>query len=503
MTRLSWASVRARLLGLVGAALLFGTTLVLVRGEPKATSDQGVFLSIAARMLDGDRIYADVVDNKDPFFFYTYAGALWVGGWRAPAALDGIWFALAAVSIVLLLRELRAPTPAVAAGFFLYPLSLTASWYEPGLSMLAGLAIAPLVGWLWLRGRFVGSGAALGVAMLFKISVSLVIVAPLLAFVLLGAPEGSRVRHLARAALGFVLFIGLAAALLAVRGELGGYLDVLHFNIRYPDGALRTMGESDGIGAHLDVVHEFFRAAGKWQAPAAVLAVCAFAVAFFVGRGRGGRAFHLLAAATATTLVAALGTLALTAIWVHHLQMLSYAAALVAAAVIAALSLSYGQQAGYLAAAACIAFAGWSSVKHEADFGVSPAWSASPISVPADELESARTRFYDGSDRVTYMVFGGNSENAHAVFIDDAFELSCRWFHLYPTNVEEQFSETLDCASGESPMLVLVTLGFFDDRPATADWEAFVSGARRFLDSEYDKVGEAFPGFQVWKRRDA
>ena len=492
---------RARLghlAGLGGGALVLGMTLVLVRGEPNATSDQGVFLSIAARMLDGDRLYADVVDNKDPFFFYTYAGALWAGGWRAPAALDGLWFALAAVSIVVLLRELDAPRPAVVASFFVYPLSLTGWWYEPGLSMLAGLAIAPLVGWLWLRERFVASGVVLGTAILFKLSIALVIGAPLVAFLLLGAPAGSRLRHTTKAAVGFLTLVGLTGVFLAARGELRAYLDVLHFNVRYPDGALRTMG-SDGLGAHLDVVREFFLAAGKWQAPAAVLAVGAFVVAFFVGRTKGGRAFQLLAVVTAATLVAALGTLGLTAIWVHHLQMLSYPAALIAAAVVAALSVSYGQRAGFVAAAVCVGFALWSSVKHEPDFGVPPAWSASPVSVPADLLEAARNRFYGGASSVTYMVLGGNSENAHAVFIDDAFELSCRWFHLYPTNVEEQFSETLDCANEERPMLVLVTLGFFDDRPATPDWRAFVAEARRLLDSRYELVSEAYPGFQVWR----
>ena len=46
-------------------------------------------------MLDGDRLYADVFDNKDPLFFYTYAGAFWIGDWRGPFLLDAIWLALA------------------------------------------------------------------------------------------------------------------------------------------------------------------------------------------------------------------------------------------------------------------------------------------------------------------------------------------------------------------------------------------------------------------------
>ena len=83
--------------------------LVLLRGEPSVASDQGVFLSVAARILDGDHLYSEVVDNKDPLFFYTYAGALWVGGWRGPFLLDAIWVGLAGVSVALLARAIGAP----------------------------------------------------------------------------------------------------------------------------------------------------------------------------------------------------------------------------------------------------------------------------------------------------------------------------------------------------------------------------------------------------------
>ena len=113
--------------------------------------DQGVFLSVAGRMLDGDRLYADVFDNKDPLFFYTYAGAFWVGGWRGPFLLDAVWLGLAGVAVALLARALGAPRSAVVASFFVYPLTLAAGWYLVGLSLLAAsrgrparpLALAP------------------------------------------------------------------------------------------------------------------------------------------------------------------------------------------------------------------------------------------------------------------------------------------------------------------------------------------------------------------------
>ena len=488
-------------LATVAVALLLGFLLVAFRGEPIATSDQGVFLSVAARMLDGDQLYSEVVDNKDPLFFYSYAGALWAGGWRGPFALEGLWLALAAIAIALTLYELRAPRAAVVTGFFLYPLGLTAAWYQPGLSMLGALAIAPLAAWLWLRGQSIAAGAAVGVAILFKINLALVAGAPIAAFLLLGASDRGRLRQLGHGALGLLAVLGGAAAFLAGRGALTSYLDVLGYNVHY-SGSLNAPGPLDGVRHHLEVLRGFFVAAGRWQAPAALAALGVFVVAAVLGWTRGGPPFRALAAAAAAALVAVLTTIALTALWNHHLQMLAYPAALGGAALVAAATIRFGNRLGVVAAATCILFAAWSSVKHEVAAGVSArAWSADAISVPADELEKARLRFHPSSAQVTYMVFGGNSENAHAVFVEDPFALSCRFFHLYPFSLEEQFAETLACGAREEPMLVLVTLGFFDDRAAEGSWGTFVRGARRFLDTRYEKVGQAYPGFQVWTRR--
>ena len=247
--------------------LAFGVGAGVFRAEPRWNGDQGVFLSIAARMLDGDRLYADVIDNKDPLFFYAHAGALWIGGWKGPAALDALWLGASGSLVHAPAARARRAGPAVVAGFLLYPLALTASWYEPGLTMLGGLALAPLVGWLWLRGNFAFAGAILAVVVLFKITVGLVAVAPVAALLLIGAPDGPRLRHVARAALGFAGTISVAVAFLAIRGELVRYVEVLPFNVRYPDAARRAQGGTGGLGSHLAVIREFFLQSGRWQWP--------------------------------------------------------------------------------------------------------------------------------------------------------------------------------------------------------------------------------------------
>ena len=72
----------------VAGALAAAVSIAALRVTPQVWGDPGVWLSVAARLLDGDRLYADVLDNKDPFFFYSYALSLRVAGVRGPFALE-------------------------------------------------------------------------------------------------------------------------------------------------------------------------------------------------------------------------------------------------------------------------------------------------------------------------------------------------------------------------------------------------------------------------------
>lgn len=493
-------SRRVQRTALVAGALLLGVVLASLRGYPWLTSDQGVFLSVAARILDGDVLYVDVIDNKDPLFFYTYAAALFAGGYRGPFALDAAWFALSSMSIGLLVRELKAPTSAVLCAAVVYPLALAASWYRPGLSMLGALALSPLAGWLWLRGRPALSGVVVAIVLLFKLNLGLLVVAPIAVFLALRMPDRpTRAAQVGRAAIGFGGAAVAAAALLAVQGALGAYLEVVRNNLHY--AGARSAGTPAAIRGHVEVVRGVFADAGRWQTPAALLFAALVCVAVVLTVRRSGWRGATLGIAALGTLGAGLVTLALTAIWPHHLQLLAYPAALATGTVVA-LARSYGRWLGMAVATGCATFAVWSTAKLEADVGLTlRPWTDEPFRVPSEELERARLRFFPREVSLTYVVFGGNSENAHAVFIDDAFDLSCRWFHLYAFNRPELFDETLDCAREEEPMLVLVTLGFESASDGSA-WASFVRSARGFLEMDYELVGEAFPGFEVWKRRE-
>ena len=482
-------------------ALGYGFVLVLLRGEPFVAGDQGVFLSVAARLLEGDRLYSEVFDNKDPLFFYTYAGGLWLAGWRGAFMLDALWLALASVGIALLLRELRAPRSALIAGFVVYPLALTAGWYLVGMSMLAGLAVAPFIPWLWLRARFEAAGAALAIVILLKLNLTPLAAAPLAALILLGAPEETRRRALLRGMLGLFGALSVAVLFLGIRGELRSYFETIDYNVYYSSARTAADGFLDRTEEHVRIAWDFFYLAGRWQAPLAILVLAAFGAAVILAGMRGARSERVLAGLGIVALLGAAAVVALTAYGEAHLQLLAYPATLVVSALIWRTDQLWGPRVGAVAATAVVLFSLWSSLKADGGTEVSSLWSARPISAGAIALERARARFHPEARRIDYMVLGSNSENGHAAFLGPEFDLSCRYFHLYFFSRPEQFDETLACARRETPMYVLVTLGFFEPAGHVPHWNAFVASSRQLLESRYELVEEEHPGFQVWKLR--
>jgi hypothetical protein len=482
----------------VAAALAAAVSIAALRVTPQVWGDPGVWLSVAARLLDGDRLYADVFDNKDPFFFYSYALSLRIAGVRGPFALEVVWLAVGTVGLAMALRTLRVGTLAVVTGAVVYPLALTASWYVPGATMVPALAIAPLALWLWARGAAVAAGFLVVVAMLFKLNLGLVVAAPLVALLLVGDAGASRRRRAAEGTCGAAVALALCALLLGVRGELRPYLDTIAYNVHYSDAGVN----GGGLHAHLSIVRVFFAAAGKWQLPAAVLATVALLVVSLVGWQRGSPGFRRVAAAAVATLLAAFVTLATTAVFTVHLQLLAYPAALGCATLVVALRRLW-RPLGVAAAAICIALAARASLGQEDLSALSiRTWTVAPVSTPGTAHEATRARLFPDGRRVSYAVFGRNTEDGHAAFVSRSMDMQCRYFHQYPFYREAQLQETLDCARRSQPQLILVTTSFYDPMPGHPAWERFVAETRAMLRSRYDLVTREGMT-EVWRQRSA
>jgi hypothetical protein len=480
------------------ATLVAAVFLAALRVTPQTWGDPGVWLSVAARLLDGDRLYVDVFDNKDPFFFYSYAFALWIAGVRGPFALEVVWLAAGTAGLAMALRALRVGTLAMVTGSAVFPLALTASWYLPGATIVPAIAIAPVALWLWARGSTAMAGAFVVVSMLFKLNLGLVVAAPLLALLLVDAGSVSRRRRAIEGLCGVVVAVFATALLLAVRGELHPYLDTIAYNVHYSDAGVG----GGGIRAHVDVVHDFFAGSGKWQLPGASIATLSLIVVTLGGWTRLGPVFRRLSAVALATMAAAFVTLAMTAIFAVHLQLLAYPISLACATFVVAVQRVLKPLA-VVAAFACIGLAARASLGQlDMSALTVQTWTRAPVSVPGSALESTRARFFPRDPRVPYAVFGRNTEDGHAAFVASSMDLRCRYFHQYPFYRDTQLRETINCARREKPKLILVTTSFYDPMPGFPVWQSFVAETRDLLRVRYELVTKQGMS-EVWRLRDA
>lgn len=482
----------------VASTLTAAVLLAALRVTPQTWGDPGVWLSVAARLLDGDRLYVDVFDNKDPFFFYSYAFALRIAGVRGPFALEVVWLALGTAALAMALRALRVGTLATVTGAAVFPLALTASWYLPGATIVPAIAIAPVALWLWARGSAVVAGALVVVSMLFKLNLGLVVAAPLFALLVLEAAGVSRRRRAVEGMCGVAIAVVITALLLAARGELHPYLDTIAYNVHYSDAGVG----GGGIRAHVDVIRVFFAGSGKWQLPGAALATASLVVVTLVGWRRLGAGFRRVSAAALATMLAALLTLAMTAIFTVQLQLLAYPISLACATFVVAFG-KVGKPLGIVAAIVCVSFAARASLGQLDLSALSTStWTKAPVSTPGTALESTRAHLFPIDRHVPYAVFGRNTEDGHAAFVARSMDLRCRYFHQYPFYRDTQLQETIDCARRERPRLILVTTSFYDRMPGHPAWQAFVSETRHLLRARYELVTQQGMS-EVWRLRDA
>jgi hypothetical protein len=456
---------------------------------------------VAGRLLHGDRLYVDILDNKDPLFFYTDAGALWLFGWKGPFLLDIVWVALAAGSTLLLLRAIGTSWVTAAAGFIAYPLLLTGAWYYSGYSMLAALSLVPLIGWLWIRGSFAVAGVLLGIGLLFKVNMALMLASAPLALVLLRLPAGSARAQLGRAAAGFGGTAAAAAAVLAARGELHGYLQNLVNNVSYSRNVLSATGRVSGIPGHIKVAAG---ATGK-QSIHFLLFVAAFVLAGLLAlrelrqaqpaspqqpRSPAGRPLAaLFLSATLTTGV----TLALTASWSEHDQLLAYPGAMLIVFVVflvmtrGAVARVPSTAAACVVAALCVALLGGTAASKSSSGGVPASrWFEGSRSESATLLERGAADRFPRLHEITFAHLGQNDQQGAAAFLDGRFVLSCPAIAQYVFSPD--LTGLLRCIAEKKPRLMLVTASFRPEGHAPEGWNRFVARGSSLLGASYEPV---------------
>src|SRR5262249_25051251 len=143
--------------------------------------DRGVFVSVAERLLAGDKLYKTVFDNKDPFFYYLIAFQRWTGG-SGEFIFEVITLVLTSLSAYVIVLSTSHRAIAILVGVLATPVILTGAFYVPGFTHLPGSFLCLAVLALATSGLYGWSGAAIGALFFTKIIMAPVALCSVLAF---------------------------------------------------------------------------------------------------------------------------------------------------------------------------------------------------------------------------------------------------------------------------------------------------------------------------------
>jgi hypothetical protein len=483
--------------GVVLATVLLVAVVCLPRLVPRSQSDDhGTFVSVAERLLAGDRLYVDVWDNKDPVFYWVMALGRLVSP-VADVAVEIAWMLLACVATWLLARSrgLGRTLSLLVSGLAL--LVLTGSAYIAGMTHLPGIALAlAAIAPAWRR-HWVVAGIIVGLVVLTKVTLAPVAAAG----VLVCLWHCRSLPGLFRTAAGGVGALLAGAALLWGRGELTGWLASYRDNFAYSTGEL-SLSRYGGAAGHL------LRAFPEATSSAALVTLVTLVVVLVAlprpAKARrsaappGGQsvpnaemasAVGLVWTTVCVTLVVDLVVLALTATWPYHGGSLGVPAVLALVHVAGWLQASSAGTSGWrvpratgLRATALLVLAAFclGGALHPAYF----VQSARSLPSALDDLRAVPTstnEILDQPNVHTYARAGSNDLTGHAVGLR-GLDLLCPRFHQYSFQSAEVLEDLAGCLGRADALIVADNLVPDASRPA---WDAFVRQVQLLVSTGY------------------
>lgn len=452
------------------AALILAVWLVISGSlVPGMFSDQSVFASTAERLLRGDRLYVDVWDNKDPFIYYSLALVRGISP-LAQIPLEVIGVLICCLAVFWISRGLpSSPVATTMLAFAVVPVIVTGLGYEAGMTELPAVTIGLVGVALLLRGRWGLAGLTIGILAMVKI-----ILLPVLG---LAAVALAIRRRTIRGCLVTVLIatvtILLCLGIVAGRGELGAYGQMLVANFRYAGGGDTSHSLAGGMLQNLT------SATGPGTVAACLAALGLLLVPRPSGT-RGNTALDELGTTVFVVLAGVIVVLLFTGKWPHHGSYLALpvvlAATWAASALAPALSGLSPARVSLLGIVATIVLGGSWPVHYLSVARAAPIrWASLTVVSPATHALDSLGRGH------TYARIGQNDDRAHAYGLD-GWRLACPAFHQYPFQSYDLLHKTLVCLPRADALIVAASAAPVEGRP---DWNRYLADAEKLLAQQY------------------
>ena len=404
--------------------------------------DGGIFLSVSAGIADGLRLYEQIWDNKDPFFFAVMALPMAV----APSLtffLDTVWIALGGLGAGLIARSVMSADRALFVGLVAAPVLLIGPSYVPGWTNTPGTTTALLALGLVAHRKPVGGGIVAGLLAFIKLPVWPIAAAGIALLMFFPA----RRQEARRALVAMFATMGISVLVLALLGWLQGAIDAVGRNRQYAVDVAGYFGFQPSIGGRLARALEDWPGALMWSTALALVSTVFVAVLWLAVPRLRSINRSIVAIWALIAWIGILGMLGFTYVWPHHVQALALPVIFTLILIAGAVPERWPFPVFVVTTLAGSALvSGWGSISDAQD-----AWAqrSMDFEVKVAQIEEepldARLLASVPLNDFTYARLGSNDDRGFLGSVRPDAQLACPQFHLYDFSPPEAFADALQC----------------------------------------------------------
>ena len=274
------------------------------------SEDIGVFITVSSLIGKGYSLYADIFDIKDPLFFYSLALVQKLFGITGLFIFDSLVTAFTfpiAFAIGIKLGINRISSFFSATLFFLI---LTGTFGGSLRSQILGIVFFLLLTLMLIERKWFSVGVYLILIFFTKMPMVIVALSVIAPFLFLSL----KIQFLSRFCAGILTTTAFITLILQIRGELEGYIEMVIENFTYAANYQLIVGQRQGILGHFEI----------WNGTENRFVSFLFALIVILAL-RGGirpKNFELLSLCLGVNVGVSIYLLT-TAMWPHHLQLIS------------------------------------------------------------------------------------------------------------------------------------------------------------------------------------
>jgi hypothetical protein len=441
---------------------------------PNRDSDRGIFVSVAERLLAGDVLYKDVLDNKEPLFYYFVAAQRLIGAYGEIFG-ELVVFWMACYCAYKLSRAALDQNISLLVGWILVPFILIGQHYRPGYTELPGVTLMLLLIYSLIVQRWLLAGVFLAILAFTKLPFVPLGLASLAYLELRAFEPGNILRTIA----GFLIAAASVVLVLTKRAEFRPLFDYISYNFEYSNNSILIPSSTvlGRIYLHLNRVLDL-------GCMGSYVVIVFISLAGIVRRVNQNLVLQSLSWLTIALAITSFVVLAFTGLWDHHVQIVLVPAVIAVIVFVGLLRQFLPKDGdipivmlGFIAAF----FLGGAPFNY--DYPQRVQLIRSNIAL-LDSLPLEAKYMREASAPTTYARLGDNRDDgAHAVGLRD-WKLICRKFHQYWFGDIRVLEEVVKCIANAN--ILIIAASFRKDEEKMLSWDNFVDEANAIVNSQYD-----------------